>query len=137
MGASNFLENAIVDQWFRTRTVAKPTHLYIALTVAGVEVTGGAYARVQNDASDTNWTATQGGTSGNSSGSSGQTSNAVVLTFPAPTADWGLIDGCAVYDDPTAGNQIGTGTLVDTVLVRAGDAAPRFQVGALTVTVGG
>ncbi len=133
---SHYTENAIVDQWFRTRTVAKPTHLYVGLLVAGVEVSGGAYARVQNDPLDTHWTATQGGTSGNSSGTSGQTTNAVVLTFPAPVgADWGLINEVVIYDASTSGNEIARGLLANTILVKAGDQAPRFNPGDIVVTV--
>ncbi len=134
---SAYLENKLVDHIFRTASFAKPTHLYVALMVAGVEVSGGSYARVQNDALDTHWTATQGGTSGNSSGSGGATTNAVVLTYPAPTADWGLIDEVVIYDASTSGNEIGRGPLVNTILVKAGDQAPRFNPGEIVVTVSG
>lgn len=135
MGASSYLQNAVIDQWFRTRTVAKPTHLYVALTVAGVEVAGASYARVQNDPLDTNWTATQGGTSGNSTGTSGKTTNAVTLTYPAPLEDWGLVDGVAIYDAASSGNLIGTGSLTLPALIKAGDQAPSFAPGTMEVTV--
>src|SRR4030095_7335610 len=103
--ASDYLENLIVDHLFRTRTWTKPTALYLALYTSapsdsggGTEVAGGSYARVNLAPLDTNWNATQGGTSGNSSGTSGQTSNALAITFPAPTAHWGTVTHFGILD---------------------------------------
>ena len=86
--ASDYLENKLIDHLFRAGTFAKPTALWVALFTGspadaggGTEVTGGSYARVNLAPSDTNWRATQGGTTGASSGSSGTTANAVVITL--------------------------------------------------------
>lgn len=140
--ASNFLENMIVDWIFRTRTPAKPTALYVALfTVTpsdsggGTEVTGGSYARVNLAPLDTNWLATQGGTSGNSSGTGGATSNAVAITFPAPTADWGTIVAYGIFDASTSGNLLIWDAITASRLVLNGDPAPSFPIAALAVTV--
>lgn len=141
--ASDYLENKIIDHLFRAATWAKPTTLYVALFTSapsdsggGTEVTGGSYARVPLNPSDTNWTATQGGTSGNSSGTGGQTSNAVAITYPAPTADWGVITHWAICDAITAGNRIVWDALTASRTVLNGDGAPSFAIGALSITVG-
>jgi len=141
--ATDYLENLIVDHLFRTRTFAKPTALYFALfTVApsdsggGTEVTGGSYARINLAPLDTNWTATQGGTSGNSSGSGGQTANAAVITFPAPTANWGTVTHFAIMDALSGGNMLVWDALVASRTILSGDPAPSFAIGALQITVG-
>jgi len=140
--ATDFLENLIVDHLFRTRTWTKPTHQWVALFTAapsdaggGTEVTGGSYARVDLAPLDANWTATQGGTSGNSTGTTGQVTNAVAITYPAPTADWGSIGWFAIMDASTAGNMLIWDALTAARTVLNGDPAPSFAVGSLKITV--
>jgi len=140
--ASDYLENLVVDHLFRTRTWAKPAALYVALfTTApsdsggGTEVAGGAYARVSYAPSDTNWNATQGGTSGNSSGTGGQTSNALAITFPAPTAGWGTVTHFGLFDAVTGGNLLVWDALTAARTILSGDPAPSFPIGALQITV--
>ena len=108
---ADYLENKFIDHLFRTSSYTKPTVLAVALYTAapgeaggGTEVTGGAYARVSNNPLNTNWNATQGGTTGDSSGTGGLTDNAGVLTFPTPPANWGVITHFALLDAATAGN---------------------------------
>jgi hypothetical protein len=140
--ASDYLENKLVDHLFRAATFAKPTALYVALLTAapadiggGTEVTGGAYARVNLAPSDTNWKATQGGTTGASSGSGGTTSNNVAITFPAPTANWGTVTHFGLYDAPTGGNLLVWDALTSPRTILNGDPAPSFPVDALQITV--
>jgi len=140
--ASDYFENFLVDHQFRSRTYPKPTANWIALFTAapsdsggGTEVVGGSYARVNLPPSDTNWTATQGGTSGNSSGSSGLTTNAVAITYPAPTANWGTVTHFGIFDAPTGGNLVVWDALTAAKTINSGDAAPSFAVGALQITV--
>ena len=139
---TNYTENQLVDHLYRAGTFTKPTAMWHALYTAapgeaggGTEVTGGSYARVNLAPSDTNWTATQGGTSGASSGTTGQTSNAVAITFPTPTANWGTISHVAQHSASSAGNPYTYGTLGTPKTVNNGDPAPSFAVGALTVTI--
>lgn len=135
MGAfSDTLESNIITHLCRTGSWTKPTHLYVALYTAapgetggGTEVTGGSYARVQNDPLDANWAAPVGG--------NGQTSNTPVLTFPAPTASWGSIVACAVLDAVTGGNFQFYGTLTTPKTVNNGDPAPSFAANALVLTL--
>jgi hypothetical protein len=140
--ATDYLENKIIDHLFRTTTWTKPTALYMALFTAapsdsggGTEVTGGSYARVNLAPLDTNWNATQGGTTGNSSGAGGQTSNAVPITFNAPTANWGTVTHFAVFDASTGGNMLIWDALVAARTILSGDPAPSFPIGALQITV--
>jgi len=140
--ATNYLENKLVDHLFRAASLAKPAALYVALYTAapsdaggGTEVAGGGYARVNLPPLDTNWTATQGGTTGASSGSGGATSNAVVVTFPVPTSDWGTVTHFALFDAATGGNPLVWGALSTAREVLNGDPSPRFPAGALVITV--
>jgi hypothetical protein len=142
MNATNYLENKLADHVFRAATFAKPTALYVALFTAapsdaggGTEVAGGGYARVNLPPTDANWTATQGGTTGVSSGTGGATSNAVVVTFPVPTSDWGTATHFALFDAAAAGNPLVWGALTAPRDILNGDPAPRFPVGALVITV--
>jgi hypothetical protein len=138
---SDYLENKSVDHLFRTSSFTKPTVLAVALYTAapgetggGTEVTGGAYARVENNPLDANWNATQGGTTGDSSGTGGLTDNAGIITFPTPTANWGVVTHFAILDAATAGNFLLYGALTDPKTINDGDPAPTFPAGALDVT---
>lgn len=141
MPLSNYMENAWIDMLFRTATYAKPSTIYIALFTTtptpaggGVEVSGGSYARAALNPLNTNWLATQGGTTGVSSGTSGQTKNAVAITFPAPTADWGTIVAFGIFDAITAGNLVIFGSFATSKVVSNGDQAPAIAINGLTLT---
>jgi hypothetical protein len=139
--ASDYLENKLVDHIFRTATFAKPAGIFIALfTVAptdaggGTEVAGGSYARVSVPPLDTNWTATQGGTAGPSTGNTGLTSNAVAITYPSPTANWGTVVAFGIFDAAVAGNLLVWDVLTAPRTINSGDGAPLFSIGAMQVT---
>jgi hypothetical protein len=138
---SNYLENKLADHLFRTTSYSKPSALYVALfTVTpddaggGSEVTGGSYARVQVNPLDTNWTATQGGTSGVSSGTGGVVTNAVEIVFPTPSGNWGTLVAFGIFDASVAGNLLVWGPISPAKVVNNGDTAPKFSVGALSLT---
>lgn len=118
---------------FRTGSYTKPTVLAVALYTAapgetggGTEVTGGSYARVQRDPLDANWTAV--------SATDGLTDNAADLTYPAPTANWGVVTHFAILDATSAGNMLIYGALTTSKTINNGDPAPKFVAGALDVT---
>lgn len=138
---SDYLENKLIDHIFRAASFTKPTGLYVALFTSvptdtgGVEVGAGlGYARVQVGPGDTSWEATQGGTSGNSSGTGGLTQNAADIVFGTPTANWGTILGFGIYDASTGGNLLIAGTLSAGKAVNLGDAPPKFLAGALDIS---
>lgn len=139
---TDYLENKLIDHIFRGTAFSAPTVLAVGLFTAapsdaggGTEVSGGSYARGQLDPSVSNWESTNGTTSGASSGTGGATQNAVAITFPAPTANWGTITHFAIFDATSAGNMLFWGALSASKTVNNGDAAPTFQIGALDVTL--
>lgn len=140
---SNYLENNIIDYILRGQTFTPPSTLYVGLFTAapsdtggGTEVAGGSYARVSIASSMVNWAGTQGaGTTTASSGTSGTTSNNIVISFPTPTANWGTITHVALFDASTSGNMIIYGALSTSKTVNNGDAAPSFQAAALSFQI--
>jgi hypothetical protein len=115
--------------------------LYVALftsapsdSTPGTEVLGGSYARVQRNPLDANWEATQGGVVGASSGSTGATQNFAAITFPAPTANWGVVTHVAIFDAVSGGNMLLHGALTIAKTINNGDAPPSFAAGALDIT---
>lgn len=142
MNMTDFLENKLVDYLFRGQAFTAPATLYIALFTAapsdaggGTEVTGGSYARASVSSSLANWAGTQSvGSTTASTGTGGQTSNNATISFPAPTANWGVVTHFAIFDAATAGNPLIWAALSTSKTVNNGDAAPVFNAGALTVT---
>jgi hypothetical protein len=150
---SNFLENKLLDWLFRGQAIGingasagsgtGPTQLWVGLYTAtptdaggGTEVSGGSYTRVSLLSNMTNWSGTQGiGTTAVSSGTSGQTSNNIALTFPAPTANWGLITSFGIFDAVTGGNLLIWGPLFTSKTVNNADAAPAFTPAALVFQI--
>jgi hypothetical protein len=140
---SNYAENKIIDQLFRGQAFTFPTTLYVGLYTAapsetggGTEVSGGSYARVAVTANMTNWAGTQAaGSTTASSGTSGTTSNNIAVTFPAPTASWGVITSVGIFDAATAGNMLIYGNLTISKTVNNGDSAPTFQASALAFQI--
>jgi hypothetical protein len=90
-------------------------------------VSGGSYARVQRDPSDSNWTG--------ASSTDGLTDNAADITFPTPTANWGTITHFAIFDASSSGNMLFHGALAQSKTVNNGDPAPKFVTGALDITL--
>ncbi len=130
---SNYLEEILIDHLLRTNTFSKPAAIYVALyttvetdAAGGVEVSGGSYARVAVSQLDANWNAPTAG--------DGLTDNVNDITFPTPTATWGLIVGFAIWDAVTAGNLLIHGALTTSKQVNNGDPAPKFTAGDLDLT---
>ncbi|MGN6701463.1 MAG: phage tail fiber protein [Burkholderiaceae bacterium] len=147
---TDFLENKQIDFLFRGQALgigdstagagSGPTQLFVGLLTAapgeaggGTEVSGGSYARVSVPSSLANWAGTQGaGTTTASSGSSGQTSNNGTITFPAPTAAWGVVTHFAIFDAASGGNMLIYGALAANKTINSGDSAPSFAAAQLT-----
>jgi hypothetical protein len=142
--ASNFLINKILDFVLRGQAYIPPTTVYVGLMTTtgsqagpGTEVTGGSYARVALTSNLANWAGTQGATTtAVSSGTSGQTSNNVVITFPAPTANWGTATEWGIFDAPLpGGNMLFRAPLSVSQTITNGAAASSFAISALTWTI--
>lgn len=139
---SNYLENKLIDHLLRATAYPVPTAIYVGLfTTAssdagpGTEVSGGSYARVQVGPSLSAWSATQGGTAGASTGTTGVSSNVADITFPAPTANWGTITHFGLFDAVTGGNLLMQKALQVAKVVNSGDQAPKFPAAGLSVTL--
>lgn len=130
-GKSDYLELKILDGVLGGPDFVRPATSYVALyTVAptdaggGTEVTGGSYVRVAITNNATNWPAA----------SAGAKSNGVAITFPAPTANWGVIVAFAILDAAAAGNFLYWGLITPNKTVNNGDPAPSFAIGDLDVS---
>ena len=147
---SDYLEGQLRAHLFRTASFTKPAGLFVSLHTAdptdaatGAEVSGGSYARVTRAPLDANWTA--------ASSTDGITTNAAAVTFPAPTANWGVVTHFAIWDASTAATCSCYGALGTPKTINNGDAAPAFrdrchqyhlsvtamaQLASITLTVG-
>jgi len=96
-------------------------------TGGGTEVTGGSYARDQFDPVDANWNASV------PAGAAGRNDNLLAITFPAPTANWGVVSDMAIMDRSTGGNYIMYSPLTTSKTVNNADPAPNFAIGALDI----
>jgi len=150
---SDFAENKLIDWFFRAQAIGitgasaaagtGPTALFVGLlttaptdSTAGTEVTGGSYARVSVTSALANWAGTQSaGSTTASSGTGGTTSNNGTITFPAPTANWGVVTSLGVYDAITTGNLLFYTILTTNKTINNGDAAPSFAAAALTFQI--
>lgn len=139
---SNYLENKVIDWFFRAQTFTPPAGLHVGLltsapsdTGGGTEVSGNAYARQNLAPSLTNWAGTQGaGSTSTSTGTNGTTSNNGIITFPTPTASWGTVTHFAIYDASTGGNLLWYGALQIAKTINQGDTVT-FPAASLTVQI--
>ena len=141
---SDYLENKLVDHIFRGVSFTAPTQLHVELYTAapsdsggGTVVSGGSYARAALAPSTTNWASTGGATTTTnpSAGTGGATSNNGVITFPAPTANWGTVTHFGIFDASSGGNLLIHGALTASKVINNGDAAPTFPISSLVVTL--
>ena len=140
---TNHLENKLIDFLLRGQAYVPPATSYISLDTVlgdeaggGTEVVGGGYARVAVPASLAAWAGTQGaGTTAASNGTGGTTSNNAVITFPAPTGNWGQVVGFRIWDAPTGGNALIYQALTTPKTINNGDDPPKFNAGALTIQI--
>jgi hypothetical protein len=133
---SDYLEVELRKHIFRTGSFTKPAGLWVSLfTVTpsdaggGTEVTGGSYARAQSGTGaplDANWTG--------ASATDGITTNALDVTFPAPSANWGTVVAFGIHDAATTGNLLVWGPLTVSKTINNGDPAPKFTAGSLSIT---
>ena len=122
---SNYLENAILDDWLlggsaRTRPTSLTVRLYTTATddaSGGTEVSGGSYAATA---------VTFGAASG------GSASNSADVTFPTATASWGTVTHLAIYDN--GGNRLFHGALTASKTVGQNDVL-KIPAGSLTVSL--
>ena len=129
-GLTDYLSNKLIDYIWRGQTYNYPATMYLALYTAlpsnntrGTEVSGGSYVRVPVNSSV--W----------SDPSAGTISNNVNLSFAVPTANWGNVVGCGLFDSANSGNLLWWAPVNSPKTIVNGGAAPRFDIGALTLQV--
>jgi len=149
---SDFMENKLLDWLLRAQAIGitgataaagtGPANVYVGLLTAaptdgaaGTEVAGNAYARVAVASSLAAWAGTQGAASTTaSSGATGTTSNNAVVTFPTPSAGWGVVVAMGLYDAATAGNLLIYSALTLNKTINQGDAVT-FPAASLTFQI--
>lgn len=139
---SDYLENKLVDHVFRGQAYTIPV-IYVGLLTAapsdsggGTEVSGNNYARVKAAASAaqalTDWKSTQNNDVA-STGTTGNTTNTNSVTFPTPSATWGVVTHIGVYDALTGGNLLLYGSLTISKTINQSDTVT-FPAAALSFT---
>lgn len=139
---SKYLRNKLIDHIVRSAAFGKPATLAVALFTAdptdegtGPEVSGNNYARAVLAPSDTNYFATQGGTTGPSSGASGVSANAEPVVFPIPSGTgWGLVTHVGIFDATNGGNLLMFAPLATPKTINNADLVT-FQPGQVQITV--
>ncbi len=128
--ASNYLEEAVLNYFFRNQAIAQPTALYLALYIndptdadTGTEVSGGAYTRKQ----------VTFGTPAQSGGKAVISNNAKV-EFDIATTDWGQVSHWGIRTAATGGNLLCYGAFSRVENVQTGN---RFtiEIGNLQVSM--
>ncbi|MBX3605354.1 MAG: hypothetical protein KF788_08785 [Piscinibacter sp.] len=127
------LETSLINHLFRATAYTAPSTWYVGLltaacsdSAAGTEVTGGSYARVGVASGTGTWAAVSAG--------NGTTSNVSAINFPTPSAGWGTATHFALYDAPTAGNQLVCQALTTSKTINSGDTVS-FPASALTFQI--
>ena len=117
----------MLDSVFGRVAYTAPATLYFGLATRAAnkagqvsEPSGGGYARVAMTNDATRFPAAN----------IGAKSNASVVTFPAPTADWGTIVSLFVADAPTGGNVLAMADLTSPRAISSGAPAPTVAAGA-------
>lgn len=119
--------------WLTLKQGMPKRPVYVALFTSataddstGTEVSGGSYARVAVAPADANWSG--------ASATDGLTDNVAAVTFPSPSANWGVVTHVAIMDRASGGKMLAHGALTTSKTVNNGDPAPQFAIGALDIT---
>ena len=130
-GKSDDLENKLLDHVLGGGDYTRLATVHVALFTAtpsdsggGTEVTGGSYARVAVTNNATNFPAA----------SSGAKANGTAITFPAPSANWGVVTSFAIMSASSGGVILYFGNITPNKTVNNGDPAPSFAIGDLDIT---
>lgn len=128
--ASNYLEESILNHFFRNTAVSPPTTLYLALYIndptdadTGTEVSGGAYARKQ---------ITFGAPS--QVGDKGVITNSQKVEFDIASTDWGNVSHWGIRTALTGGNLLCRGSFSRVENVLSGNRLT-VETGNIQVTM--
>lgn len=121
--ASNYLENAIANHFFRNSSQTSPTTVYAKLHTGDPGEDGTNNAAGESTRKSITFGAPSNGVISNTA--------AVTWTSVSTTETY---NGVSIWDASSGGNCLGGSTLTASKAVTAGDDA-EFAVGALTITV--
>lgn len=120
--------NKVLDLLFGSSAFMPPATLYVGLAInhanklgVAYEPGGSGYARVALPNTSMSFSTAVCGTK----------SNAVAVTFPAPTADWGTVQSLFLSDSPRGGTVLAMADLASARTITAGSAAAKVAVGSL------
>jgi len=130
MNASNYLEAAILNHFFKNQVQTPSAKVYVALYISdptdadtGTEITGGGYVRQEitfTNPAQENGKAT--------------ISNSVEIRFPVATTNWGTVSHFGIRTAATGGNLLAHAAVPIPKLIESGDEA-KYNVGSLTITM--
>jgi hypothetical protein len=125
---TDLTNNKVLDCFFGGVALTPPAILYVGLSLTKSykggsisEPTSGSYARVAVSNDLTHFPAASAGTK----------SNALAITFPAPSAAWGSILSVFLADAVSGGNVYAMADLPASRTINGGDPAPTIAVNAL------
>ncbi len=128
--ASNYLEEAILNYFFRNQAVAQPTTLYLALYIndptdadTGTEVSGGGYSRKQV----TFGTPVQ-------TGGKAIISNNSKIEFDIATTNWGNISHWGIRTAASGGSLLCSGSFSRVENVQSGNRLT-IEIGNLQISM--
>ena len=125
---TRYANDRILDLIFGRTLFDPPEVLYAGLSLAGAnrsgvvaEPVGGGYARVAVGNDLVSFTEAERGAK----------SNAAVIRFPPPEADWGLIQSLFLADAAEGGNVLAMTDLSTRRIVSKGGPAAKVPIGAM------
>jgi hypothetical protein len=128
--ASNYLEEAILNYFFRNQAVAQPTTLYLALYIndptdadTGTEVSGGGYSRKQ---------VTFGAPV--QTGDKCVISNNAKIEFDIATTDWGSVSHWGIRTAASGGSLLCRGSFSRVENVQIGNRLT-IEIGNLQISM--
>ena len=128
--ASNYLEEAILNYFFRNQAVAQPTTIYLALYIndptdadTGTEVSGGGYSRKQV----TFEAPVQ-------AGGKAVISNNTKIEFDIATTDWGSVTHWGIQTAASGGSLLCRGSFSRVENVQSGNRLT-IEIGNLQISM--
>ena len=128
--ASNYLEEAILNYFFRNQVVAQPTTIYLALYIndptdadTGTEVSGGGYSRKQVIFGAPAQT-----------GDKCVISNNAKIEFDIATTDWGSVSHWGIRTAASGGNLLCRGSFSRVENVQIGNRLT-IEIGNLQISM--
>lgn len=128
--ASNYLEEAILNYFFRNQAVAQPTTIYLALYIndptdadTGTEVSGGGYSRKQ---------VTFGAPA--QTGDKAVISNNAKIEFDIATTDWGSVSHWGLRTAASGGSLLCRGSFSRVENVQSGNRLT-IEIGNLQISM--